>query len=119
MDLILLDIKILFMSVLYMVGKFIKFHFFATIRTFVCLCHNNKYNTYLTDKHYQMLTDYRRCLSSGKYFSIMVLRYNLSGPKGFLFFLRSYKIRIKISLSPLSFCISSMMDFMRSSLTRL
>ncbi len=45
-----------FMSALYMVVKFVKFHFFATFRTCVFLCHNNKYNTYITDKHYQIIT---------------------------------------------------------------
>ncbi len=56
MDLILLDIKMPFMSVLYMGVKFVKFHFFTTLRTFVLLCHNNKYNTYVADKSYQIIT---------------------------------------------------------------
>jgi len=74
---------------------------------------------YLIKEKIMHIPETAKAITPGRYFSIMVLRYNLSGPKGFLSFRRSFKIRIKISLSPLSFCISTMMDFMRSSFIRL
>ena len=47
------------MSLRYIGVKFVKFHFFTTFRTFVFLCHNNKYNKYVIDKYIkQILNSY-------------------------------------------------------------